>query len=76
MKSDRNILITLEPDRRYTEEKKINRNQTKISKSYNNEFKKKENKSKHKYLIFFKHNSSNETQINNYRDSNYKKTLK
>ena len=76
MKSDRNILITLEPDRRYTEERKINRNQTKTSKSYNNGFKKKENKLKHKYLIFFKHNLSNGTQINNYRDSDYKKTLK
>ena len=76
MKSDRNILITLEPDRRYTEERVINRNQTKISKSYNNKFKRKENKSKYKYLISFKRNLNNKTQISNYRDSNYKKTLK
>ena len=61
MKSDRNILIILELDRRYTEEKIINQNQTKISKSYNNEFKKKENKSKYKYSIFLERNLNNRT---------------
>ena len=76
MKLDRNILITLELDRRYIEKKIINRNQTKTSKSYNNRFKKKENKLKYKYLISLKRNLSNKTQINNYRDSDYKKTLK
>ena len=76
MKSDRNIFITLEFDRRYTEERTINQNQIKTSKSYNNKFKKKENKSKYKYLIFLERNSSNETQLNDYRDSDYKKTLK
>ena len=76
MKSDRNILTTLEFDRRYTKEKTINRNQTKTSKSYNNEFKRKENKSKHKYLIFLERNLNNKIQINDYRDSSYKKTLK
>ena len=60
MKSDRNILTILEPDRRYTEEKITNRNQTKISKSHNNRFKRKENKSKHKYSIPLKRNLSNE----------------
>ena len=76
MKPDRNILITLELDRRYTEERTINRNQTKTSKSYNNEFKRKENKLKYKYLIFLERNLSNEIQINDRKDSNYKKTLK
>ena len=76
MKPNRNILIILELDRRYTKERIINRNQTKISKSYNNEFKRKENKSKYKYLISLKRNSSNKTQISDYRDSNYKKTSK
>ena len=76
MKSDRNILIILEPDRRYTEEKTTNRNQTKINKSYNNEFKRERNKSKYKYSISLKRNLSNETQISDRRDSNYKKTLK
>ena len=61
MKSDRNILITLEFDRRYIEEKTINRNQTKTSKSYNSGFKRKENKLKYKYLIFLKYNLNNET---------------
>ena len=61
MKSDRNIFIILEFDRCYTEEKTINRNQTKISKSYNNEFKKKENKLKYKYSISLEHNSNNKT---------------
>ena len=75
MKLDRNILIIFESDRRYTKEKTINRNQTKISKSYNNEFKRKENKSKYKYLISLKRNLSNKTQISNYRNSDYKKTL-
>ena len=75
MKSDRNILTTLESDRRYTEERTTNQNQTKTSKSYDNEFKRKENKSKHKYSISLKRNLNNKTQINNYRDSDYKKTL-
>ena len=60
MKSDRNIFIILEPDRRYTKERTINRNQMKTSKSYNNEFKRKENKLKYKYLIFLKRNLNNE----------------
>ena len=60
MKLDYNILITLEPDRHYTEERIINRNQTKTSKSYNNEFKRERNKSKHKYLVSLKHNLNNE----------------
>ena len=60
MKLDYNILITLELDRRYIKEKTINRNQTKISKSYNNGFKRKRNKSKYKYSISFKRNLSNE----------------
>ena len=76
MKSDYNIFTTLELDRRYTKERIINRNQTKTSKSYNNGFKRKENKSKHKYSIPLKRNLSNETQINDYRDSDYKKTFK
>ena len=76
MKLDRNIFITFEPDHRYTKERIINRNQTKISKSYNNESKRKENKLKYKYSISLKRNLSNETQINDYRNSNYKKTLK
>ena len=61
MKLDRNILIILELDRRYTEERIINRNQTKISKNYNNKFKRKENKLKYKYLIFLKRNLNNKT---------------
>ena len=61
MKPDRNILTILEPDRRYTKERVINRNQTKTSKSHNNGFKRKENKLKYKYLIFLKHNLSNKT---------------
>ena len=61
MKSDYNIFIILELDRRYTEERIINRNQTKINKSYNNGFKRKENKLKYKYLIFLKRNLNNET---------------
>ena len=76
MKSDRNILTILELDRRYTKERTINRNQTKTSKSHNNEFKRKRNKLKHKYSIFLKRNLSNKTQINDYKDSDYKKTLK
>ena len=76
MKLDRNILIILELDRRYIKERITNRNQTKTSKSYNNEFKRKENKSKHKYLIFLERNLNNGTQISNYRDFDYKKTLK
>ena len=76
MKSDRNIFITLESDCRYTKEKTINRNQTKTNKSYNNEFKKKENKLKYKYLIFLKRNLNNKIQISDRRDSNYKKTFK
>ena len=76
MKPDRNILITLELDRRYTEERTINRNQTKTNKSYNNEFRRKENKLKYKYLIFLERNLNNKTQISNCRDSDYKKTLK
>ena len=76
MKPDRNILITLELDRHYTKERTTNRNQTKISKSYNNRFKRKENKSKYKYSISLKRNSSNKTQINDHRNSDYKKTLK
>ena len=60
MKSNHNILITLEPDRRYTKERTINRNQTKINKSYNNEFKRKENKLKHKYSISLERNLRNE----------------
>ena len=76
MKSDRNILITFEPDRRYTEERVTNQNQTKTSKSYNSEFKRKENKLKYKYLIPLKCNLSNEIQISNYKDSNYKKIFK
>ena len=76
MKPDCNILTTLEPDRRYIEERIINRNQMKISKSYNNGFKRKRNKLKHKYSISLERNLNNETQISNYRDSDYKKTLK
>ena len=76
MKLNYNIFITFEFDRRYTKEKITNRNQTKTSKSHNNEFKKKENKSKHKYSISLERNLSNKTQINDYRDSDYKKTLK
>ena len=76
MKSDRNILIILELDRRYTEERITNRNQTKISKSYNNEFKRKENKLKYKYSISLKYNLNNEIQISDRRDSNYKKIFK
>ena len=76
MKSDYNILITLELDRRYTKKKTINRNQTKTNKSYNNEFKKKKNKLKHKYSISLECNLSNEIQINDRRDSNYKKISK
>ena len=76
MKSDYNILITLESDRRYIKERITNQKQTKTSKSYNNEFKRKRNKSKHKYLIFLKRNSNNKTQISNRKDSSYKKTLK
>ena len=59
MKSDYNILIIFEFNRRYIEERIINRNQTKTNKSYNNEFKKKENKLKYKYLIFLKRNLNN-----------------
>ena len=76
MKLDRNILITLEFDRRYIEERTINRNQIKTSKSHNNEFKREENKSKYKYLISLECNLNNEIQINDHRDSDYKKTLK
>ena len=76
MKPNRNIFTILEPDRRYTKERATNRNQTKISKSYNNGFKRKENKSKYKYLISLKRNSNNETQISDHRDSDYKKILK
>ena len=61
MKLDYNILIILEFDRRYTEERITNRNQTKISKSYNNGFKRKENKSKYKYSISLERNLNNET---------------
>ena len=76
MKSDCNILIILELDRRYIKERIINRNQTKTNKSYNNEFKRKENKLKYKYSIFLEYNLNNEIQINNCKDSNYKKILK
>ena len=61
MKLDCNIFIILEPDRRYIKEKIINRNQTKINKSYNNGFKRKENKLKYKYSIFLKRNLNNKT---------------
>ena len=76
MKPDRNILITLELDRRYTKEKATNRNQTKTSKSYNNEFKRERNKLKHKYSISLERNLNNKTQISDYRDSDYKKIFK
>ena len=59
MKSDYNIFITFEFDRRYTKEKVINRNQTKTNKSYNNGFKRKENKLKYKYSILLECNLSN-----------------
>ena len=76
MKSNRNILITLKLYRRYTKERTINRNQTKTSKSHNNWFKRKGNKSKHKYSISLECNLSNKTQISDHEDSSYRKTLK